>query len=126
MSFTTAELANSQSCCQDARWFSREEVLTVLNHKTGTKFAGRDYKKLSEIVDGPSTQPPAGDIAARALAPPDPRTINEVPKPVETASQDEPPFRVPPTSAIAGVLIRDWAERRIGFPPEESVQKGNL
>lgn len=100
----------------------------MLNHKTGTRFAGRDYKKLSEIVDGPSTEqkPIPGDNAAHVLAPPDPRTPNEVPKPVETVSQDEPAFRVPPTSAIAGVLIRDWAERRIGFPPEESVQKGNL
>lgn len=100
----------------------------MLNHKTGTRFAGRDYKKLSEIVDGPSTEqkPPASDSAAHALAPPDPRTVNEVSKPVGTVSQDEPPFRVPPTSAIAGVLIRDWAERKIGFPPEESVQKGNL
>lgn len=26
-----------------------------------------------------------------------------------------PPFRVPPTSAIAGVLIRDWAEGKLGF-----------
>lgn len=41
---------------------------------------------------------------------------------------DEPAFRVPPVTAIAGVLIRDWAEGMISFPPEEVgvVQKGNL
>jgi NAD+ diphosphatase len=27
---------------------------------------------------------------------------------------DDPPFRVPPLTAIAGVLIRDWAEGKIG------------
>ncbi|KAF8886027.1 NUDIX hydrolase domain-like protein [Infundibulicybe gibba] len=44
----------------------------------------------------------------------------------------EPPFRVPPATAIAGVLIRDWAEGKIGFAPDsgnaiqERVLKGNL
>lgn len=33
---------------------------------------------------------------------------------------DDPPFKVPPTTAIAGVLIRDWAEGKIGFPPGRS------
>jgi NAD+ diphosphatase len=27
---------------------------------------------------------------------------------------DDPPFRVPPLTAVAGVLIKDWAEGRIG------------
>ncbi|KAJ7287096.1 NUDIX hydrolase domain-like protein [Mycena rebaudengoi] len=40
------------------------------------------------------------------------------------AAVDEPPFRVPPTSAIAGVLIREWATGRIRFPAP--LPKGNL
>jgi NAD+ diphosphatase len=112
----------------DARWYTREEILAVLNHKAGTRFGGRDFKKMAEIVDGANTEQkaPAGDNAAHVLAPPDPRTLNNAPKSIESESKDDPPFRLPPTTAIAGVLIRDWAERRIGFPPEETVQKGNL
>jgi len=34
---------------------------------------------------------------------------------VETG-ESEPPFRVPPATAIAGVLIRDWAEGKVKFP----------
>jgi hypothetical protein len=30
---------------------------------------------------------------------------------VSVQDEDEPLFRVPPGTAIAGVLIKDWAER---------------
>ncbi|KAJ7072759.1 NUDIX hydrolase domain-like protein [Mycena amicta] len=84
----------------DARWYTRAEVLTVLNHK------------LKEATEGPS------DADSAALA-------KEEPAP----PADDPPFRVPPTSAIAGVLIRDWAFGKTKFPVRvygQSVQKGNL
>lgn len=39
----------------------------------------------------------------------------------------DPPFRVPPTTAIAGVLIKDWAEGKVQFPPFAlNSLKGNL
>lgn len=53
----------------DARWFTREEIITVLNHPDGTNF------------NSASTSP----------------------------GKDDPPFRVPSKTAIAGVLISDWA-----------------
>ncbi|KAJ6593382.1 NUDIX hydrolase domain-like protein [Mycena capillaripes] len=89
----------------DARWYTRDEVLEVLNHKLGTRFSTTDHKKLSDVENG--------------------TTSAEV-KPVEPVV-DEPPFRVPPTGAIAGVLIREWAYRKIQFTTAvPSVQKGNL
>ncbi|KAJ6491760.1 NAD+ diphosphatase [Mycena vitilis] len=87
----------------DARWFTRAEVIEVLEHKLGTRFGAADHKKLSEIVNG--------------------TTSTEVTHPEPAV--DEPPFRVPPTSAIAGVLIREWAYRKIQFPAT-ALQKGNL
>jgi len=54
----------------DARWFTREEIIAVLDHPEGTNLN---------------------------------TTANSQP------SKDEPPFRIPPRTAIAGVLISDWA-----------------
>jgi len=54
----------------DARWFTREEIIAVLDHPEGTNFNPN------------STSQPG---------------------------EDDPPFRVPPKSSIAGVLISDWA-----------------
>lgn len=58
----------------DARWYTRDEILEVLGHSTGT-------------------------------------TLNPL-KPADTATAQEPPFRLPPRTAIAGVLINDWAHRK--------------
>ncbi|KAJ7198609.1 NUDIX hydrolase domain-like protein [Mycena pura] len=88
----------------DARWYTRQEVLQVLNHVHGTRFTASDHKKFTEAVDGKITT----DVNSRE------------PEPVEEA-----PFRVPPTSAIAGVLIREWAYGKKDFPAA-NVQKGNL
>ncbi|KAJ7270077.1 NAD+ diphosphatase [Mycena haematopus] len=93
----------------DARWYDRAEILAVLNHALGTKIVASDHKRFAE----------ASEKAAH-------ERVSEEVKPAEPVA-DEPPFRVPPTSAIAGVLIREWAYRRIQFPPATpSVQKGNL
>jgi len=54
----------------DARWFTRGEILAVLNHTEGTNFNTSSISALGE---------------------------------------DDPPFRLPPKTAIAGVLISDWA-----------------
>jgi hypothetical protein len=93
----------------DARWYTRAEILEVLEHKLGTTFGAADRKRLAE----------AGNSAGH-------EKISAEVKPAEPVV-DEPPFRVPPTSAIAGVLIREWAYKKIQFPPAGvAVQKGNL
>ncbi|KAF7362325.1 hypothetical protein MVEN_00579100 [Mycena venus] len=93
----------------DARWYTRAEILDVLNHKLGTKILASDQKRFAEAAD---------QAAHESVSP-------EV-KPAQPVA-DEPPFRVPPTTAIAGVLIREWAYKKIQFPPAAAaVQKGNL
>ncbi|TFY82452.1 hypothetical protein EWM64_g1556 [Hericium alpestre] len=67
---------------QDARWFTREEVISVLEHPLGTDFTGREF------VDIPEDKAPGGVVRAKV---------------------NPPPFRVPPPTAIAGVLIHNWA-----------------
>ncbi len=84
----------------DAQWFTRTEVLGVLNHPEGTTFSGREHKIMNDTVDGTNTA-----------------EGTEVQKP------DVPAFRVPPVTAIAGVLIRDWAEGKIGFEPKQNNLK---
>jgi NAD+ diphosphatase len=83
----------------DARWFTREEVLAVLNRTTI-----RSNKELSESFDEDK-----GDDTKKVQA--------------EQAPVDEAPFKMPPATAIAGVLIRDWAEGRVKF---ERIQSANL
>ncbi|KAJ6589961.1 NUDIX hydrolase domain-like protein [Mycena vulgaris] len=88
----------------DARWYTRAEVLEVLNHALGTNIVAADHKKFDDVANGTtSTDAPAAPVVV-----------------------DEPPFRVPPTSAIAGVLIREWAYGKIQFPAADTVRKGNL
>ncbi|KAK7057642.1 NUDIX hydrolase domain-like protein [Favolaschia claudopus] len=94
----------------DARWYTRNEILEVLNHKLGTRIVASDQKKFAENADKASHEAVSAVEAKPAVEP----------------VVDEPPFRVPPTSAIAGVLIRDWAYKKIQFPTTPVVQKGNL
>lgn len=63
----------------------------MLDHPLGATLTNRDQKALTAIA--------AGDEA-----------------PKEEVKKDLPPFRLPPTTAIAGVLIRDWVEGRISYP----------
>ncbi|RXW24948.1 hypothetical protein EST38_g902 [Candolleomyces aberdarensis] len=109
----------------DARWFTREEVTAVLNHRTGTKFGKSDYKKMAEIVEGKPVEDQTNtNAAAQALTPPNssaPRKAVVEP----TSSPDDPPFRLPPVTAIAGMLIRDWIDGKVGFF-DEPLKKGNL
>lgn len=70
----------------DARWYTREQVLAVL---VGTA--------------GKATEAPKWDSAAEESAS----------QATEPKSQDEPPFKGPPPNAMAGVLIREWAEGKV-------------
>lgn len=94
----------------DARWYTRQEVLHVLNHPEGTRFTRTDVKKMAEITEGRQDDSQPSPAASEA-----------------TRREGDPPFRLPPTTAIAGVLIRDWADGKIGFyEPEGREHKGNL
>ncbi|EGO00387.1 hypothetical protein SERLA73DRAFT_180970 [Serpula lacrymans var. lacrymans S7.3] len=114
---------------EDARWYTREEVLAVLAHPTGTNFTRRDYKQIAEIQEGSNNSSDTQQGAA-ALAHSDP-TIKAKEEASAMAKQqgvavhkdEEPPFRMPPITAIAGVLIRHWAEGKAGG--NEGL-KGNL
>ncbi|KAG6886327.1 hypothetical protein C0993_006737 [Termitomyces sp. T159_Od127] len=74
----------------DARWFSRAEIFDVLRQE-----------KMTERTEGRNNQP----------------TPHLNPTYEDKATRNEPPFRLPPVTAIAGVLIRDWLEGKIGFMP---------
>ncbi|KAG5341515.1 hypothetical protein C0989_009876 [Termitomyces sp. Mn162] len=101
----------------DARWFSRSEILDVLRHPVGGKFGSNEYRKMAESTEERDTQ----------------HTPHLNPTYEDKATKDnEPPFRLPPVTAIAGVLIRDWLEGKIGFTPTSKPtsqllsQKNNL
>ena len=110
----------------DARWFTREEILAILSHKSGTRFDKADYKKSGENTEGRSNiEKGSSDPALQASTPIDTATT---PQPIlaeRRSSLNELPFHIPPVNSIAGVLIRDWAEKKIGFPLEDTI-RGNL
>ncbi|KAF6763009.1 NAD+ diphosphatase [Ephemerocybe angulata] len=109
----------------DARWFTRDEVRAVLDHKAGTTFRKSDFKRMNEIVEGKATEDKTNaEMAAQALSPADPGAASKPVLQREPTDDDEPPFRLPPLTAIAGVLIRDWVDGKIGFKNE--LLKGNL
>jgi NAD+ diphosphatase len=117
-----------ESISSDARWFTRDEILAILNHKSGTRFSKADYKKMAEITEGSSNaeKKPVSESGTQSLTPADATTTAQ-PRLVERRpSSDDLPFRFPPTSAIAGVLIQDWAEKKISIPFEDTIVRGNL
>jgi NAD+ diphosphatase len=93
----------------DARWYTREEVLAVLQHNEGTSFTRTDHRQFEKSteervnVNHMSGDDPLGGDAVVHDNPP-----RVTPAPV-VFDADEPLFRVPPRTAIAGVLISDWA-----------------
>lgn len=110
--------------CLDARWFTREEILAVLRHHSGTNFSRRDYKKMAEIQDGPDNiahSDPSIKAKEAAMAKPQEQAV-------EIDKDNEPPFRMPALTAIAGVLIQHWAEGKILLEDNAnlSIVKGNL
>ncbi|KAG6813752.1 hypothetical protein H0H92_007704 [Tricholoma furcatifolium] len=92
----------------DARWFSRSEILDVLGHPIGGNFGRNDYKKMAESTEGRNNQQQTPHLNP---------TYED--KPAVSIKRNEPPFRLPPETAIAGMLIRDWVEGKIGFSPSE-------
>lgn len=96
----------------DARWYTREEILDVLSHAEGTTLTARDHRQIEAAQQLLSQDKPAAA-----------QNDEEVAKLVSSG----PKFRVPPLTAIAGILISEWAHGRAGPVPSEVVsKKGNL
>lgn len=91
----------------DARWFTRDDVLAVLQHEEGTSFTKRDYKQMASVDERVNVQVSVHDPLGGDAAVKDSKT-RDAPALVAPCGI-EPPFRVPPRAAIAGVLISDWA-----------------
>lgn len=112
---------------EDARWWTREEVLRVLSHAEGTNLTGRDHKKIAQAQeqrDNEAHRPSTVNALAGDAVPKEEQLQRAKSSDV---GLDELPFRVPPLTAIAGVLISEWAHRRAG--PGSGVagqSKGNL
>jgi NAD+ diphosphatase len=105
----------------DAQWFTREEILAILRHPSGTNLSKRDYKAINDRENGAdndknhSQQYSATNshsdpsvTAAKALS-----SRTNTAEPRINISNEDPPFRVPPNTAIAGVLIQHWAEGKV-------------
>jgi NAD+ diphosphatase len=103
----------------DAQWVTREEVLKILAHPRGTDLSRRP-------------DPAAQAGGAAALAHSDPQTQKQSPQgqPAAAAAAgagaDDPPYSVPPRTAIAGVLIAEWAEGKVAHWPPEKEGVGRL
>jgi NAD+ diphosphatase len=91
----------------DARWFTRDEVLAVLQHEEGTSFTKSDYKQMGSIDERANVKVSVNDPLGGDAAVKDSQT-RDAPALVSPGGIG-PPFRVPPRTAIAGVLISDWA-----------------
>ncbi|KAL5528609.1 NPY1_1 [Sanghuangporus sanghuang] len=112
----------------DARWYTREEILNVLSHKKGSIITRQEQKIFdNHDID---KKPLNTDTNARANERSTDKQSTEMPQTVERPAEPEPEkmpaFRLPPATAIAGVLIRDWANGKIGAGGWNALKKGNL
>ncbi|KAF9460734.1 NUDIX hydrolase domain-like protein [Collybia nuda] len=94
--------------CLDARWYTRDEILSVLSHPLGGMFGAAEYKKMAESTEGRTS---------------DDKHLDPT---FHLKSLDDLPFRLPPPTAIAGVLIRDWVDGKISFGSTSALQRGHL
>ncbi|KAI0339943.1 hypothetical protein BDW22DRAFT_1431420 [Trametopsis cervina] len=80
---------------EDARWYTRDQVLSVLASAEGS--STKDAPKWDSAVEEQRT-----DTAESAQ------------------KSDEPPFKPPPPNAMAGVLLRDWAQGKVDIREQVS------
>ncbi|EIW62786.1 NAD(+) diphosphatase [Trametes versicolor FP-101664 SS1] len=104
---------------EEARWWTRDEILSVLHHRDGTTLSQRDRRELFTATENlkPTEQPPATS-GANPLAG---DAVKEGEKAAVDAARElstGPLFKMPPVTAVAGVLINEWAHGRAGFQPE--------
>jgi NAD+ diphosphatase len=109
----------------DARWFSRSDVQDVLAHPDGTNIRREEHKKFEADQQTNAGQ----DETSAALAPSEGAVAGTEAavtdgKRVKDQSEGGLRFRVPPTTAIAGQLIKLWADG--GLEATGGLQKGRL
>ncbi|KAH9839109.1 NUDIX hydrolase domain-like protein [Rhodofomes roseus] len=102
----------------DAKWYTRQEVLDVLSHAEGTNITRSDHRKLAAAQEDKG--PAVSRNNANALA--GDAVTDEETKKARAEAPSEVPFRVPPVTAIAGVLISEWAYGRAGPQPGHQGQ----
>ncbi|KAH9892734.1 NUDIX hydrolase domain-like protein [Cubamyces lactineus] len=115
---------------EDARWYTRQEILQVLAHRDGTTLTRRDQRELAAAAEKsnpnqqqqqqPTPSSTANALAGDAVKAGEKEAANAVQEPPSA-----PPFKMPPLTAIAGVLIAEWAHGRAGFQPD-APKRGNL
>ncbi|KAI0948968.1 hypothetical protein AcW1_008696 [Taiwanofungus camphoratus] len=112
----------------DARWYTREEVLAVLSHAEGTNLSGRDHRQIAAAQQGGNnmSDKAAAVSTANALAGDAVPSEEKEQSAKAAATPTEVPFRLPPLTAIAGVLVSEWAHRRAGPGSSVAQTKGNL
>ncbi|KAI1795506.1 NUDIX hydrolase domain-like protein [Ganoderma leucocontextum] len=97
---------------EEARWFTREELLAVLSHTDGTRITQQEHREIAATAENsnPNANPDAKGLkGASAPAP----------------SDRAPPFKIPPLTAIGGVILSEWAYGRAG-PQPVKPKLGNL
>ena len=94
-------LLNGQpNALPDARWFTRSEAESVLDHQNKS-FTSPESAKMNE---GNHPHPNRNEIVT---------------------GLEEPPVKFPKTTAIAGVLIKDWVDGKIDLSTNSRF-KGSL
>ncbi|KAL1743875.1 NUDIX hydrolase domain-like protein [Schizophyllum fasciatum] len=104
---------------EDARWCTRAQVLGILRHPRGAFVGGRPPAPGEGTQAGAAVLAPSDPSSSSSTNPSSSSTTTPNPPSNPTTTPNpadpDPPFQLPPASAIAGVLIRDWAEGRVGF-----------
>ncbi|ORY35702.1 NUDIX hydrolase domain-like protein [Naematelia encephala] len=86
---------------EDCQWFPRSQISALLSTSTGTHFTRADQNQLDRATSDKETE--------AALAPSE-KTPEELERLVAQGKNQLVITRVPPGTAIAGKLIRIWAE----------------
>ncbi|KAI0633535.1 NUDIX hydrolase domain-like protein [Trametes polyzona] len=108
---------------EEARWYTREEILSVLHHRDGTTLQQRDHRQLFtaaedlKAAEAKAKASGANPLAGDAVKEGEKAAVDAAAAREPTAAT-APAFKMPPTTAIAGVLINEWAHGRAGFQPE--------
>ena len=101
----------------EARWFARDEVLAVLNHTEGTNLSRQDHKELAAAAEGSNPHAKPDEVNAQPKV-----AARTTPGPTGRAG---PLFKIPPRTAIGGVILCEWAYGRAG-PQPVSPKTANL
>lgn len=93
----------SRAHSSDAQWFSRTDLARLIKTPGGTGYSDQEVKQLEKNATSHSHEQSEAETA-NALAP------SERKEGEENKGDGKGLTRVPPETAIAGMLIRQWAE----------------